>query len=269
MRAPRAALNSAALEDVHDRAPGNPRQARRLHHPEPHRPAPARLLPALGVPAWLRRSRPGQGPARAGLTANGLLVRGQFIPSRPRLARARALGASQRAPGARRHRISWPEPQNPRSASSSDALCWPSANGGGALPTATCTTTPGLARAHARRARGRPLRNRLALKAAMERHGFSGYWREWWHFEHCLARHRPSRPDPGVSAPRTRDTRVMSELLRVALAQIILKVRCKIRLAMPARSPSTWPAPASAARRWWCSRSPSASTSATRRRTCC
>ena len=28
------------------------------------------------------------------------------------------------------------------------------------------------------------LRNRLELKRAMERHGFSGYWREWWHFEH-------------------------------------------------------------------------------------
>ncbi len=39
-------------------------------------------------------------------------------------------------------------------------------------------------RAHTLAARGRPLRNRLALKSAMERHGFSGYWREWWHFEH-------------------------------------------------------------------------------------
>ena len=39
-------------------------------------------------------------------------------------------------------------------------------------------------RAHTLAARGRHLRNRLALKAAMERHGFSGYWREWWHFEH-------------------------------------------------------------------------------------
>ena len=39
-------------------------------------------------------------------------------------------------------------------------------------------------RAHTLAARGRALRNRLALQAAMERHGFSGYWREWWHFEH-------------------------------------------------------------------------------------
>ncbi len=39
-------------------------------------------------------------------------------------------------------------------------------------------------RAHTLAARGRALRNRLALQGAMERHGFSGYWREWWHFEH-------------------------------------------------------------------------------------
>jgi D-alanyl-D-alanine dipeptidase len=39
-------------------------------------------------------------------------------------------------------------------------------------------------------ARGRILRNRLALKSAMERFGFSGYWREWWHFEHHI---RPNR----------------------------------------------------------------------------
>jgi D-alanyl-D-alanine dipeptidase len=46
-------------------------------------------------------------------------------------------------------------------------------------------------RAHTAAATGRALRNRLELKRAMERHGFSGYWREWWHFEHRLqgARH--------------------------------------------------------------------------------
>jgi zinc D-Ala-D-Ala dipeptidase len=38
--------------------------------------------------------------------------------------------------------------------------------------------------AHTRNATGRALRNRLTLEAAMERFGFSGYWREWWHFEH-------------------------------------------------------------------------------------
>jgi D-alanyl-D-alanine dipeptidase len=40
------------------------------------------------------------------------------------------------------------------------------------------------ARAHTRGAGGRALRNRLILQRAMERFGFSGYWREWWHFEH-------------------------------------------------------------------------------------
>ncbi len=39
-------------------------------------------------------------------------------------------------------------------------------------------------------ASGRILRNRLTLKSAMERFGFSGYWREWWHFEHHI---RPDR----------------------------------------------------------------------------
>jgi D-alanyl-D-alanine dipeptidase len=39
-------------------------------------------------------------------------------------------------------------------------------------------------RAHTLNARGRALRNRLILERAMERFGFNGYWREWWHFEH-------------------------------------------------------------------------------------
>jgi len=39
-------------------------------------------------------------------------------------------------------------------------------------------------RAHTRNATGRALRNRLVLEDAMVRFGFTGYWREWWHFEH-------------------------------------------------------------------------------------
>jgi D-alanyl-D-alanine dipeptidase len=39
-------------------------------------------------------------------------------------------------------------------------------------------------RAHTVNATGRALRNRLTLERAMERFGYSGYWREWWHFEH-------------------------------------------------------------------------------------
>jgi len=42
-------------------------------------------------------------------------------------------------------------------------------------------------RAHTRNARGRALRNRLVLERAMERFAFTGYWREWWHFEHRVA----------------------------------------------------------------------------------
>jgi D-alanyl-D-alanine dipeptidase len=41
-------------------------------------------------------------------------------------------------------------------------------------------------RAHTFNAGGRALRNRLTLKAAMERFGFRNYWREWWHFEHRI-----------------------------------------------------------------------------------
>ena len=45
-------------------------------------------------------------------------------------------------------------------------------------------------RSHTYNARGRILRNRLTLKAAMERFGFSAYLNEWWHFEHRI---RPNR----------------------------------------------------------------------------
>jgi zinc D-Ala-D-Ala dipeptidase len=38
--------------------------------------------------------------------------------------------------------------------------------------------------AHTFDATGAVLRNRLALKNAMERFGFTNYWREWWHYEH-------------------------------------------------------------------------------------
>ena len=44
--------------------------------------------------------------------------------------------------------------------------------------------------AHTRSASGAVLRNRLTLEGAMERFGFEGYWREWWHFEHAV---RPAR----------------------------------------------------------------------------
>ena len=43
---------------------------------------------------------------------------------------------------------------------------------------------------HTYNASGRILRNRLMLKNAMERFGFSAYLNEWWHFEHHI---RPDR----------------------------------------------------------------------------
>ena len=39
-------------------------------------------------------------------------------------------------------------------------------------------------RAHTLNTHGRVLRNRLTLKRAMERFGFTNYRREWWHYEH-------------------------------------------------------------------------------------
>jgi D-alanyl-D-alanine dipeptidase len=43
---------------------------------------------------------------------------------------------------------------------------------------------------HTYNASGPILRNRLMLKNAMERFGFSAYLNEWWHFEHYI---RPDR----------------------------------------------------------------------------
>jgi D-alanyl-D-alanine dipeptidase len=43
---------------------------------------------------------------------------------------------------------------------------------------------------HTYNASGRILRNRLTLKNAMERFGFTAYLNEWWHFEHRV---RPNR----------------------------------------------------------------------------
>jgi D-alanyl-D-alanine dipeptidase len=43
---------------------------------------------------------------------------------------------------------------------------------------------------HTYNASGRILRNRLALKSALERFDFSAYLNEWWHFEHYI---RPDR----------------------------------------------------------------------------
>ena len=44
---------------------------------------------------------------------------------------------------------------------------------------------------HTKNARGKVLQNRLTLKEAMEREGFKGYFREWWHFEMRLPESRP------------------------------------------------------------------------------
>jgi D-alanyl-D-alanine dipeptidase len=43
---------------------------------------------------------------------------------------------------------------------------------------------------HTYNASGRILRNRLTLKSALERFGFSAYLNEWWHFEHRIRPYR-------------------------------------------------------------------------------
>ena len=45
-------------------------------------------------------------------------------------------------------------------------------------------------RANTLNAGGSALHNRLVLRSAMERFGFTNYWREWWHYE---SRFRGSR----------------------------------------------------------------------------
>jgi len=57
-------------------------------------------------------------------------------------------------------------------------------------------------RAHTRNASGHALRNRLTLERAMERFGFTNYWREWWHFEHRVAGTRYLDIPLGCEKPR-------------------------------------------------------------------
>lgn len=50
------------------------------------------------------------------------------------------------------------------------------------------TLTP---QSHTRAAKGKALKNRLLLKAAMEKEGFRAYFREWWHFQFNVPGSRP------------------------------------------------------------------------------
>jgi D-alanyl-D-alanine dipeptidase len=57
-------------------------------------------------------------------------------------------------------------------------------------------------RAHTQNASGEVLRNRLMLQRSMERFGFRGYWREWWHFEHRVTGPRYLDLPLGCGNPR-------------------------------------------------------------------
>ena len=59
-------------------------------------------------------------------------------------------------------------------------------------------------RAHTLAARAGSCATGSFSKAAMERHGFSGYWREWWHFEHRVQARRQLDLTLGCPGPHPR-----------------------------------------------------------------
>ena len=72
---------------------------------------------------------------------------------------------------------------------------------GGGCGWAPATTTSARAPTPSTRS-GRMLRNRLTLVRAMERHGFTNYRREWWHFDHRVR--GPRYLDISLGCPSTR-----------------------------------------------------------------
>ena len=257
---PRRPCDAPGLEDVLDRAPGHPRGAglrqRRTTSPAGRCPATA----APGPTCCARRPRSGAGcSARLRRAGHGLLVLDAYRPARA----SRALVRWARRSGRPELVGTYIAQRSRHNLGSAVDLTLVRLRDGRRLrmgtgydhlgPRAHTLAAQRPAAAQPARAQGgdgaarlqRLLARVVALRAPR-------------------ARRRPARPHPGVSAPCTRDNRAMSELLRVALAQIDPKVGDIP--AMRARSPSTRPAPASAARRWWCSRS--WRSPATRRRTC-
>ena len=202
-RRTRRPCDAPAFADVLARAPGIRVELAYGGPRQPHRPPAARLLPAVGVSAAPGRARPGAGPARPAPARPRPAVLDAYRPARASRALVR-WAREERAPGARGHLHRPPQPPQHRQRRGPDAGPAPrraaAADGHG-------LRRPRPARAHPRRGGAARCATGSMLKRAMERHGFSGYWREWWHFEHRVQAAPSSRPHARLSAPRTRDNR--------------------------------------------------------------
>ena len=196
--ATRTALRRAGLEDVLERAPGiRVDLAYGTAGNLTGRPLPGYCRPwaYLMEPAARDLARVQRGLRRHG---HGLLVRDAYRPARA----SRALVRWARRSGRPELVGTYIARRSRHNLGSAVDLTLVRLRDGRRLRMGTGYDNLGP-RAHTLAARGRPLRNRLALKAAMERHGFTSYWREWWHFEHRLqgAAHLDltlgcPRPDP-------------------------------------------------------------------------
>ena len=107
------------------------------------------------------------------------------LPPGARHRGARPLGGAHRARRPRGHLHRAPQPPQHRAARWTSR--WSAIRDGKRLRMGGFDLRAELA--HLQRS-GRILRNRLTLKSAMERFGFSAYLNEWWHFEHHI---RPNR----------------------------------------------------------------------------
>ena len=100
-------------------------------------------------------------------------------------------------------------------------------------------TTRSARRPHAQRDRARA-GNRLTARA-LQRFGFAGYWREWWHFEHRVGRPRYLDLALGCRAGATRDNRQRPSRFASRSPRSIPPSATSA--PTPARSPITQPGP--------------------------
>ena len=153
--------------------------AYRTKHNLTGRPPPG-LLRELGAAARPGGPRPGRVQRDLRRRGLGLLVL-RRLPAGARLTGARALGAS--APAAATLVGTYIARRSRHNTGSAVDLTLCADRDGKRLRMGSATTTSAPSAAHAQRDAAGSLHNRLELKRAMERFGFTGYWREWWHFE--------------------------------------------------------------------------------------
>ena len=160
------------------RAPGSA-WTRLRQPPQPHRPAACPATAARGPTCSSRRPGSGEGSAPPPPPGHGLLVLDAYRPPAPR--GRSSLGAPQRSP---RLVGTYIASRSRHNLGSAVDLTLVRLRDGRRLRMGTGYDDLGP-RAHARRqgpAPAQPARS----QGAMERHGFTSYWREWWHFEHRL-----------------------------------------------------------------------------------